>query len=221
MTGWTQYAEGIVESERAPDHARSDDIVQPGDGWWAIVPAGGYMRVVDIEGTQGVDILFYDARDHANRYSNTETVCAQRASYLTTGTELLTIEGDVLMRVVADTCTRHDTMGGACAQESNVVRYGAHTRHEHTCRTTFLALAAELGMDPRDITHNVNLFTNVPITPEGKLSFEEGIGHAGAYIEFEAVRDTLVLISNCPQLNNPCNGFNPTPIRTLVWDAPL
>jgi uncharacterized protein YcgI (DUF1989 family) len=28
-----------------------------------------------------------------------------------------------------------------------------------------------------------------------------------------------VLISNCPQLNNPCNGYNPTPVRLLVWGA--
>ena len=30
--------------------------------------------------------------------------------------------------------------------------------------------------------------------------------------------DVIVLISNCPQLNNPCSGYNPTPLDILVWD---
>jgi uncharacterized protein YcgI (DUF1989 family) len=32
--------------------------------------------------------------------------------------------------------------------------------------------------------------------------------------------DVLVLISNCPQVNNPCAGLEPTPIRVMVWEAP-
>jgi urea carboxylase-associated protein 1 len=214
---WKPDLAGLAESSWMPEEAAEDVICEGGDGWSAVVPAGGRLRIVDVHGKQGVDALFYDAHDATNRYSNTETVCAQQESYLTTGSRLLTIDGDELMTIVADTCGRHDTMGGACAQETNVVRYGAHTRHEHTCRSTFLVLAAEHGMTARDLTHNINFFTNVPITPEGKLSFEHGMSGPGKYVELQAARDTLVLISNCPQLNNPCNDFNPTAIRILRW----
>ena len=218
MTGaWAPDAAALRPSELDPAGADEDVVVQASDGWAGVVASGGRLRIVDVEGNQGVDALFYDATDATNRYSNTETVVAQGEAYLTTGTRLLTIDGDELMTIVADTCGRHDTMGGACAQETNVVRYGTHTRHEHSCRNTFLALAAERGMTARDLTHNINFFTNVPITVEGKLSFEDGMSAPGKYVELEAARETLVLISNCPQLNNPCNGFNPTPIRVLKW----
>ena len=215
---WEADVDALAQSALEPASAVEDVVLPPGDGWSAVVAAGGRLRIVDVDGKQGVDALFYDADEVTNRYSNTETVIAQGETYLTTGSRLLTVNGDELMVIVADTCGRHDTMGGACAQETNVVRYGTHTRHEHTCRNVFLALAAKHDMTVRDLTHNINFFTNVPITPEGKLSFEEGISAPGKYVELQATRDTLVLISNCPQLNNPCNDFNPTPIRIVRWD---
>ena len=125
----------------------------------------------------------------------------------------------MLLTIVADTCGRHDTLGGACAMESNMVRYAIEKRYMHACRNTFLKLAREHGMEKRDITSNINFFMNVPVTPEGGLTFEDGVSDAGKYVEMRAEMDTLVLISNCPQLNNPCNAYNPTPIQVLIWDA--
>ena len=203
-----------------PADAILDEVVQAGDGWTYIVRAGQSLRIVDLEGNQAVDTLFYDAHDHAERYSAQDTIRAQESIYLTTGSRLLTGSGRVLMTIVADTCGRHDTLGGACSQESNVVRYGEHTRHMHACRQTFLAqaLAYGHGLEKRDLTHNVNFFMNVPVTPEGGLRFEDGLSAPGKYVELCADVDTLVLISNCPQLNNPCNAYDPTPVRLLLWD---
>jgi hypothetical protein len=59
---------------------------------------------------------------------------------------------------------------------------------------------------------------NVPVTPEGGLTFEDGISGAGKYVQLRAEMDVMVLISNCPQLNNPCNGYNPTPAELLIWN---
>ncbi len=202
-----------------PADAIHDAVVQAGDGWTRLVRAGEHLRIVDLEGNQAVDTLFYDARDHAERYSAQDTIRAQGAIYLTTGSRLLTGSGRALMTIVADTVGRHDTLGGACSQESNVVRYGEHTRHMHACRQTFLAEALAHGLEKRDLTHNVNFFMNVPVTPDGGLSFEDGLSRPGKYVELRADVDTLVLISNCPQLNNPCNAYDPTPVRLLVWAA--
>ena len=201
-----------------PADAVLDVVVQAGDGWSHVVPAGGHLRIVDREGNQAVDTLFYDARDHAERYSAQDTIREQSGIYLTTGSRLLTGSGRVLMTIVADTCGRHDTLGGACAQESNVVRYGEDTRHMHACRQTFLAELLRHGMEKRDITHNVNFFMNVPVTPDGGLEFADGLSAPGKYVELRAAVDTLVVISNCPQLNNPCNGYDPTPVQLLVWN---
>jgi len=209
----------LTASTLDPAAASHDAVVQAGDGWTHLVRAGEHLRIVDLDGNQAVDTLFYDAHDHAERYSAQDTIRAQGAIYLTTGSRLLTGSGRSLMTIVADTVGRHDTLGGACSQESNVVRYGEHTRHMHACRQTFLAEALAHGLEKRDLTHNINFFMNVPVTPEGGLSFEDGLSEPGKYVELRADVDTLVLISNCPQLNNPCNAYDPTPVRLLVWAA--
>jgi hypothetical protein len=204
-----------------PATARLSVDVGAGAGWIDVIAAGEVLRIVDLHGNQAVDTLFFDAHDHANRYSAVDTLRAQRSAYLTTGSRLLGLDGEPLVTIVDDTCGRHDTLGGACSQESNVVRYGEHTRHMHACRQTFLAqaLAYGHGLGKRDLSHNVNFFMNVPLTPAGGLEFADGISAPGKHVELRADRDTLVLISNCPQLNNPCNGYDPTPIRLLVWEA--
>jgi urea carboxylase-associated protein 1 len=209
----------LVESALEAADAVLDLTVAPGDGWIGELEAGQHLRIVDLYGNQAVDTLFYDAHDYANRYSALDTVRGQGAIYLTTGSRLLTGRGDSLATIVADTCGRHDTLGGACSQESNVVRYGEHTRHMHACRQTFLtqALAWGRGLDKRDLAANINFFMNVPVTAEGGLTFEDGLSAPGKYLELRADRDMLVLISNCPQLNNPCNGYDPTPVKLLAW----
>jgi urea carboxylase-associated protein 1 len=209
----------IARSTREPAGARLSTDVPAGDGWIGELAAGEVLRIVDLYGNQAVDTLFFDAHDYANRYSAVDTLRVQRNVYLTTGSSLLALDGAPLVTIVEDTCGRHDTLGGACSQESNVVRYGEHTRYMHACRNTFLAqaLAWGRGLDKRDLSHNVNFFMNVPLTPDGGLEFADGISAPGKYVDLCADRDTLVLISNCPQLNNPCNGYDPTPVRLLIW----
>jgi uncharacterized protein len=206
-------------SERTP---AVDIELGAGDGWTYELPVGALLRIVDLHGNQAVDTLFFDAHDYANRYSAVDTLREQGSTYLELGSRLLALDGRPLVSIVADTCGRHDTLGGACSQESNVVRYGEHTRDMHACRNTFLAeaLAWGRGLDKRDLSANVNFFMNVPLSPEGGLRFADGISAPGRYVELSAERDTLVLISNCPQLNNPCNGYDPTPVRLLVWAEP-
>jgi urea carboxylase-associated protein 1 len=194
-----------------------DQVVAAGDGALVAVPAGGELRIVDTHGNQAVDTLLYDANDIANRYSAFDTVREQRAVYLTEGSRLLSLRCDELAVISADTCGRHDTVGGACSQESNVIRYGEHTRHQHACRQTFLRCGAPAGIGQRELGHNINFFMNVPVDPSGGLQFADGLSGAGKYVQLRASRDILVLISNCPQLNNPCNGWDPTPVRLLGW----
>lgn len=191
------------------------DVVPAGEGYAVRVPSGGHVRIVDVAGNQAADTLLYDAADLDNRYSAFDTVRAQRRAYLTTGSALLTQRGDLLATITEDTCGRHDTVGGACAQESNVIRYGWHTRHQHACRESFIAAGARIGITPRNLAHNINFFMNVPLTADGDLTFADGQSHPGAFVELRAERDVYLLISNCPQLNNPCNGWDPTPLEVV------
>ncbi|NDP59551.1 MAG: urea carboxylase-associated family protein [Oxalobacteraceae bacterium] len=198
------------------------DVYQPaGEPWLHAMQRGQVLRIIDLEGNQAVDTIFYNANDTAERYSTTDTMQAQGGIYLSTGTVLMSNRGKPLLTIVADTCGRHDTLGGACAAESNTVRYAAQKKFMHSCRDNYLlALAhADIGMGKRDIAPNINFFMNVPVTAEGGLTFEDGVSAPGKYVELRADTDVLVLVSNCPQLNNPCNAYNPTPVRFVIWDA--
>jgi urea carboxylase-associated protein 1 len=165
--------------------------------------------------------LFYSVADPAERYSAIDTIREQKNVYLTAGTTLLTNMGNPMLTITADTCGRHDTLGGACATESNTVRYALEKKTMHACRDSWMLAVAEneqFGISKRDITHNINFFMNVPVTKQGGLTFADGISEAGKYVEMQAEMDVIVLISNCPQLNNPCNAYNPTPIGLYIWD---
>ena len=212
----------IVESQLNAAAASFRTTILAGDPWIHEVKKGQYFRIVDLHGNQAVDTLFYNAHDYSDRYSAQETMLGQRNLYLTTGTEIRSTFGHTLLTIVADTCGRHDTLGGACANESNMVRYAIDKRGMHACRGSFMKAITEWGhgMTKRDIPNNINFFMNVPVTPEGKLTFEDGISESGKYVELQAQMDVLVLISNCPQLNNPCNAYNPTPVEVLIWDGP-
>ena len=211
----------VVESKLNPASAVFTVDIPAGEPFLHRLKAGQHFRIVDLHGNQAVDTLFYNAQDYADRYSAQDTIREQANIYLTTGTKLLSTGGNVLLTIVADTCGRHDTLGGACATESNMVRYSLDKRYMHACRNSFLKAVTEWGgMSKRDITSNINFFMNVPVTADGKLTFEDGVSDAGKYVEMRAEIDVLVLISNCPQLNNPCNAYNPTPVRVMVWDRP-
>ncbi len=211
----------LRESKLDPTVAIHDEVLDAGVGWTHELRQGQTFRIVDLEGNQAVDTLFFDLHDPANRYSAVDTVRRQGNLYLSAGTTLVSTEGDDLLTIVADTCGRHDTVGGACSAESNQMRYALDKKHMHNCRDNFLLALAQYGrgMGKRDITHNINFFMNVPVTPSGDLTFADGISAPGRYVELRAERDVLVLISNCPQLNNPCNAYHPTPVRLLVWDG--
>ncbi len=198
---------------------RLDEIIESGDGWLRRVEPGEVLRITDLEGNQAADTVFFCADDPTVRYSATATIAAQRNPYLTTGTAIHATEGEPFATITADTCGNHDTLGGACARESNVVRYGEHTRYQHACRDTFVRTLIESGLPlgKRDLTANINFFMNVPLDCDGGLDFADGVSYPGGYFELTFHRPTLVLISNCPQLNNPCNAFDPTPVRAEIY----
>ncbi len=211
----------LTESGKKIAQAVWQQNVLAGDYLLKTVKQGQTIRIHDLYGNQAADTLFFNANDIAERYSAIDTIRGQANLYLSTGSLLKSNLGNTLLSITADTCGRHDTIGGACASESNSVRYALDKKCMHACRDSWMLAIAkhpEFGITKRDISHNINFFMNVPVTPEGDLSFEDGISDAGKYVELQAHMDVHVLISNCPQLNNPCNAYNPTPIEVLIWD---
>ena len=217
----TATAIRIQESPLQPEAAVLDHTLPSGEPYLLRFHKGQTLRIIDVEGNQAVDVIFYNANDPAEHYSATETLLRQGGIYLTTDSVLYSDEGKAMLTIVADTCGRHDTLGGACAAESNTVRYALQKKFMHSCRDNYLIALqeADLGLGKRDLVPNVNFFMNVPVTADGQLTFADGVSAPGKYVELRAEMDILMLVSNCPQLNNPCNAYNPTPARFLLWDA--
>jgi urea carboxylase-associated protein 1 len=195
-----------------------DEVLEARAPWARPLLAGQSLRIVDLGGNQAVDCLFYNLHDPTERYSAPDTITAQRSIFLVEGSVLRSNEGSPMLTVTATTCARHDTIGGACSRESNTLRYGHHTFHQHACVDNFLDVATRHGLGKRDLVSNINWFMNVPVGDDGTLGIVDGISAPGLSVEVRAEMDVLVLISNCPQINNPCNGFDPTPVRLLVTE---
>jgi urea carboxylase-associated protein 1 len=193
-----------------------DEIIPARAPWMHRVLAGQSLRIVDLEGNQAVDLLLYAAADDAERYSAQDTIAAQANIFLRTGARLLSNEGRVMMTITATAVDYHDTIGGACSCESNSLRYGHHTKAQHACVDNFLDANLRDGRGKRDMVSNINFFMNVPVEADGALGIVDGISAPGLTVDLRAEMDVIVLVSNCPQINNPCNGFNPTPVRMIV-----
>ena len=202
-----------------PGRTMRDDVVPPGEGWAERVEPGQVLRIVDVGGKQGVDFLCYDADHPEERYHVANTIKAARTIFLTTGHVLYSDVARPMFTIIADTCGRHDTIGGCCSAPSNFMMYGVED--VPGCRENFLGLLGRYGLGRRDIVANANFFSNVPVGPNGQLAdtiFVDGLSKPGDFVDLRAERRVLALISNCPQINNPCAGLNPTPIRVLIWE---
>ena len=193
-----------------------DEIVPARAPWMHRIKAGETLRVVDLEGNQAVDFLLYATADDAERYSAQDTIAAQSNIFLRTGGVLRSNEGRPMMTITATSVDYHDTIGGACSCESNSLRYGHHTKAQHSCVDNFLEANLRDGRGKRDMVSNVNFFMNVPVEADGALGIVDGISAPGLTVDLRAEMDVTVVVSNCPQINNPCNGFNPTPVRMIV-----
>ena len=193
-----------------------DEIVPARSPWLHRVAAGQTLRIVDVEGNQAVDFLLYCAADDAERYSAQDTVAAQGNLFLRAGSVLRSNEGRPMMTIAATSVEYHDTIGGACSCESNTLRYGHHTKAQHACVENFLEANLREGRGKRDMVSNLNFFMNVPVEEDGALGIVDGISAPGLTVDLHAEMDVIVAVSNCPQINNPCNAFNPTPVRMIV-----
>ena len=201
-----------------PGRVIHDETVPARAPWLHRVAAGQTLRIVDLEGNQAVDFLVYCAGDDAERYSAQDTIAAQGNIFLREGSVLLSNEGRPMMRITATDVAYHDTIGGACSCESNTLRYGHHTKSQHACVDNFLDANVRVGRGKRDMVSNINFFMNVPVEDDGALGIVDGISAPGLSVDLRAEMDVEVVVSNCPQINNPCNGFNPTPVRMIVCE---
>ena len=212
----TATATRIKQSTLKPEAAVLDYTLPAGEPYLLEIGRGQTLRIVDLEGNQAVDFLMYALGDDAQRYSAQDTIAAQANLFLKTGAVLLSNEGAPMATITGTSVAYHDTIGGACSCESNTLRYGHHTKSQHACVENFLQSNARHGRGKRDMVSNINWFMNVPVEADGALGIVDGISAPGLYVDLRAEMDIVAVVSNCPQINNPCNGFNPTPVRMII-----
>ena len=193
-----------------------DRVLPAGEPWARVLKHGQTLRIVDLEGRQAVDFLCYNAANPEERYNAADTMKYAKTIFVTRGHGIYSDMGRRLFTIVEDTCGRHDTIGGCCSAESNELRYGV--KDTPSCRANFLRALAPFGLGKKDVVANLNFFMNVPVEADGTMGIVDGLSKPGDYVELRAEMDVLAVISNCPQTHNPCNGFNPTPIRLIVTD---
>jgi urea carboxylase-associated protein 1 len=191
-----------------------DETVPARAPWGGTVMRGQRLRIIDSEGRQAVDFLCYNLHDREERYSAPNTIKAAGTISLTAGHTLYSDLAQPIFKIVEDSYGSHDTIGGCCSAPSNLMLYGVPDCPG--CRENFLAALAKFDMGRRDVVPNVNFFMRVPVERGGTAAIARGDSPAGSYVELEAAMDAIVAISNCPQINNPANDYNPTPIRVVI-----
>ena len=209
------YDGTMTEPSLPPGEIVLNAVVPPGRPWGHRVAQGDVLRLIDLEGQQAVDFLCYDVEDPTDRYCATNTIKVQGKLFVGKGTVLYSDLGKALFTVVGDTCGRHDTIYRCCSEPNNFLRYGI--RVTHSCFGNLVEALAKFGLDRSYIVRNVNFFMSVPVTIDGAVVNIYGHSAAGNYVDLRAERDVLAVLSNCPQMHNPCNAYNLTPIRAIIW----
>ena len=189
-------------------------IVDAKQPWSGLVKRGQVLTIKDTHGQQAVDFLCYDADNTADRYSATNTVKVQGNVYVGNGTVLYADSGKPLLTVIEDTVGRHDTIYGCCSNPNNKLRYDVETTE--SCYTNFTQELQKHGMDVTSIVPNVNWFMSVPVLGDGSAGVAEAVLKPGSFVRLRAECNVLVVLSNCPQMHNPCNGYDPTPIEVRI-----
>jgi len=193
-----------------------DFVVPARQPWSRVITQGEVLRLIDLEGQQAVDFLCYNAKDLGDRYNSMNTIKVQQNCYVGKGTVLYSDAGMPLFTVIEDSLGRHDTVYGCCSNPNNFLRYNVRTTE--SCYSNFLAELAKHGLDRSAIVSNLNFFMQVPIMPDGAAGVAADVSPPGSYVDLRAEMDVLAMLSNCPQMHNPCNAYNPTPIRVIVRD---
>ncbi len=203
---------GTVAAAYGP--IQHDEIVAAGAPWGRIIKRAEVLEIVDLNGQQAVDFLCFDATNPRDRYSATNTIKVQKSPFIGQGSVLYSDRGEALFTVVGDTLGQHDTLYGCCSNANNRLRYGAPPGPN--CYDNFRSILSEFGLDESAIVANINFFMQVPVAGDRPVEVVPDASPPGSRVALRAERDVIAVLSNCPQVHNPCNGYIPTPIRVVV-----
>jgi urea carboxylase-associated protein 1 len=181
--------------------------------------AGQLLRIEDLQGRQAIDLICYNRANLAEKFWAAHSAKLNGTIYLTTGHVLYSDLAAPMMTIVEDTVGVNDVICGSCSAALDGLRYGPD-KAVPGCMDNFEAAIEPWGLTRADIPMCFNIFLDYPVEDGGRVAIDkEAPSRAGDHIVLRAEMDLLTVISNCPQENNPCNGYNPTPIRATIYDS--
>jgi uncharacterized protein YcgI (DUF1989 family) len=195
------------------------DVLVPARGFLPapLMKKGQVMRIIDVEGQQVADLILYDPNNLKNPSSMNNTVLVNKNYKITKGHAFYSKFGDRMATIIEDTVGTNVVTGGFCNPGLNRQRYGIEGTH--TCQANLTASMAKYGFTTADIEEGCwCAFMNVTYEPDGRLEIRAPISKPNDYLDMRADMDILVAFSNCPSEHNPCNGWNPTPLRVIIYE---
>lgn len=198
-----------------------EEVIPAGQPWSGELAKGQVLRIIDLEGQQGLDFLCYNKANTEERYSAPHSIKRAATLNLTRGNVLYSDAARAMVTIIEDTCGHNDTIAGCCSEQTNWLFYGKNESHG-SCRSNFLKVMKPYGLGWRDLVPNVNFFCIVPVASDGSIpasTFVDPPSKAGDFVDLQAEMDLICFISNCPQMNNPCSGLAPTPIKVVIWKS--
>jgi len=209
-------AQATPTHEQIPGRVVQTSVLEPGGGEAWEVKKGQVLRVTDVEGQQVGDLVCFNLHRLEEKISPQNTISLNKTIRPTTGHGLWSDEANLMMTFVADTCGVHDLLAGACSRYTNKRRYDKDATPN--CRDNLAAAARPWGLGWKDIPYNLNVFMNVPIGPDNSFRIDVPKSKAGDYIDLRAEMDVLVVLSNCPQVHNPCNNYRLKPLKVVIYE---
>lgn len=195
-----------------------DEVIPAKAHWAREMKRGEILRITDIEGQQAVDLILYRLSDLDEKFWAAHSAKLNGTIYLTTGHVLYSDKANPMMTIIEDTVGVNDVICGSCSKALDTVRYGPE-KARPGCMDNFEEAIKPWGLLRKDVPMCFNIFLDYPVEQRGEVRMHDAPSKAGDHIDLRAEMDLLAVISNCPQENNPCNGYNPTPIRATVFAA--
>ena len=187
--------------------------IAPRSGVAFVLQQGQLLRVIDPEGVQVADLLAFNAADVREAISNGRTFDYEETIALTAGNRLWSNRSNPMLAIVEDTAGRHDFLLTPCSEATFRHFYPEQPVHRG-CFGNLSEALAPYGVAPDMIPCAFNLFMNVAVAADGRVSVEPPTSRAGDFVVLRAEMDLIVGLTACSAYASNGGSFKPIHYET-------
>ena len=171
------------------------------------------IRVVDSEGEQVADLVCFARQDPEEYLSSGRSIDYNEKLFLSTGDILYSNRSKPMLTISRDPVGRHDFLFAPCSREMFQLTYNIAEPHPN-CLDNLAASLGPYGIRAGQIPTAFNIFMNVAINAEGRVTVQPPLSKAGDFIDLQSQMELIVGVSACSA--GKCNNYNCTPIRVEI-----